>query len=95
VPAGGAQLDAGSLGETVHPELREELMGDLQLLAGVDGAAGASQPFAVEEKGPGEVKAQAGGREAVDGVAIQGLGNVAFAQQGTTSSSMAAPRPSH
>src|SRR2546423_10280946 len=65
VPPGGAQLDAGSLGEALHTEFGEQPVGDLQLLTGVHVPALAAQPFAVEEMGAGAVKAQDSGRQPV------------------------------
>ena len=52
--AGGQQLAAGALGERLHAHLGEHRVRDAQLLAGVDAAVLAPQPFAVERgaRGP-------------------------------------------
>ena len=52
--AGGQQLAAGALGERVHAHVREHRVSDSQLLAGVDAAVLAPQPFAVQEVRAGQ-----------------------------------------
>ena len=52
--AGGRQLTAGPLGEPLHAHRAVQLVGDAQLLAGVDSTVLAAQPFAVEQMGAGE-----------------------------------------
>ena len=49
------QLGPCTLGERVHPEVTEEVVGDLQLLARVKASAFASQPFAVEKVRAGKI----------------------------------------
>ena len=57
------------------------LVGGAQLLARVDAAALAAQPLAVEQVGAGELGAQPRAAQALDRLAIQALGGLAFAQQ--------------
>ena len=57
--AGRLQLDPRALGERLHPEVGEEVVGDPQLLARVKASALASQPLAVEQMRPREVQTKA------------------------------------
>ena len=51
----GLMNSCAALGERLHPEVGEELVGDPQLLACVKASALPSQPLAVQEVGPGEI----------------------------------------
>ena len=53
-------------------------MGRSQLLAGVDAAALAAQPLAVEQMGARELHADAGPAEPVDRLAVETLGDLAL-----------------
>jgi hypothetical protein len=57
--AGRLQLDPGALGERLHPEVGEKLVGDSQFLACVKASALPSQPLAVEQMRPHEVHTKA------------------------------------
>ena len=54
----------GALGERLHADSREHLVGGAQLLARVEPPALAAQPFAVERVGAGELHADAGAARA-------------------------------
>jgi hypothetical protein len=69
--AGGPQLAPGALGERFHAHRGEHLVGGAQLLARVQAAAFAAQPFAVDEVSAGERDANAGASEPLDRLAIR------------------------
>src|SRR5690606_23206375 len=52
---GGPQLVGGTLGVCFRPHAREHVVGGPKLLTGILAAAFATQPFAVDEMGTGEV----------------------------------------
>src|SRR5271168_5442575 len=79
--AGGAQLARGSFSEPVGSYRCEHPVCGAQLLARVDAAVLASQPFTVEQVGAGERPADAGAAEPVDRLAVEAIGNLAVAQQ--------------
>ena len=56
-------------------------MGGAELLAGVEPAALAAQPFAVEEVGAGKRDADAGAAKAFDRLSIEGLRGLILAEQ--------------
>jgi hypothetical protein len=70
----GLQLGPGALGERLHPEVGEEVVGDPQLLACVKASALASQPLTVEQMSPREVQKQACGLQTGDRLAVKRLG---------------------
>jgi len=72
--AGRLQLDPRALGEGLHPEVGEELVGDPQLLAGVEASALPSQPLAIQQMRPREVQEKSGRLQMVDRLAVQRLG---------------------
>ena len=72
--AGGEQLAAGAFGERLASHRGEHLVRGAQLLAGVEAAALAAQPLAVEEMRAGQLGAHAGAAEPVDRLAVQALG---------------------
>ena len=61
--------------------LGEQLERDAQLVAGVEAAALAPQPLAVEQVGPGELHAHAGAPQPLDRLLVEALGGVAVAEQ--------------
>jgi len=75
------QLTAGALGEGVGADRAEHVMGDAQLLAGVDAAMLSPQPLAVDETRARELDADAGPREPLDRLAVQGARDLALAHQ--------------
>ena len=68
------QLALGALGERLDAHRGEHLVGGAQLLARVQAAALAAQPFAVEQMGAGELHADAGAAEPLDRLAVEALG---------------------
>jgi len=51
----GAQFDTRPFGITLATKVREESVGDAQLLSGIRRATLAAEPFTEEKVGPGEV----------------------------------------
>ena len=58
--AGRQQLAAGPLGERLHSDRVEQLVGRAQLLARVHTSVLAAEPLAVEELGAGELRSEPG-----------------------------------
>ena len=79
--ARGQQLAPGTLGERLHADRHEQLVGRAQLCARVDAAILAAQPLPVEEMRACEVGPEPRAPQAVDGLAVQALGGLALAQQ--------------
>ena len=79
--ARGQELVTGALGERLGPDVGERVVGGSELLARVDAAVLATQPFAVEEPGAGEVDHATAGREPLDGLAVEGLRSRSLAEQ--------------
>src|SRR6516165_10526003 len=75
------QLPAGALGEGLHPDPGEQVVGRTQLLARVDAAALAAQPLPVEQMRAGKLRADFGAAEPLDRTAIQEIRVVAAGQQ--------------
>src|SRR5206468_12888085 len=84
--AGGLKLVPRALREGIGAHRRERLVRLPQLLARVEPPALAPQPLAVQQPRAGELWAQRGAPEAIDGLAVPPLGGLALGQQG------AAPR---
>ena len=80
--AGGQELAPGALGERLDAHAGEHVVGRAQLLARVDAAALAAQPFAVEQMAAGELDAQAGPAEPRDRLTVEIVGDIAVAEQG-------------
>ena len=78
---GGEQLAPGTLGERLGADGDELLVGGAQLLARVHPPVLASQPFAVEQLGTGELDADPGALEPLDRLAEETVGDVALADQ--------------
>ena len=74
---------SGALGERLHADRRELVVGGAELHAGVDAAILPAQPLAVEQVGAGELGAQSCAAEPLDRLAVQALGGLAVAQQRT------------
>ena len=79
--AGRQQLACRALREGLHPDRHEQLVRDLQLLARVEPPALAAQPLAVEQMRTGQVDLDPGAPQALHGLAIRALGDLAVAQQ--------------
>ena len=80
--AGGQQLAAGAFGEPFHAHRGQHLVGDAKLLARVDAAIFAPEPFAVEQMRAGQIRTHAGAAEPLDRLTVQTVGGLALAQQG-------------
>src|SRR3954454_2529957 len=81
VLAGRKQLTPGPLGECLHPDRRELVVGGTELDTRVAAAILAAQPLPVEQLSPGELGTQAGAAQPLDRLAIQALGTRALAQE--------------
>src|SRR4051794_35574665 len=79
--AGRQELALGPSGERLGPHAREHLERGAQLFAGVEPAALAPQPLAVEQVGAGELHADARACEPFDRLAIEAVGLVAFVEE--------------
>src|SRR3954465_8283885 len=79
--AGGLKLLAGALGERLHADRGEHLVGRAQLVARVDPAILAAQPLPVEQMSAGELGTKRGPRQSLDGLAMQALGALTLAQE--------------
>jgi hypothetical protein len=60
------QLDPRALRETLHPEVREEPVGDSQFLPCVHSSAFASQPLAVDQVGSGQIDGDPSSAKSID-----------------------------
>ena len=72
--ARGHQLTAGPFGECLHADRGERVVGAAQLGARIYPPALASQPFAVQEVGAGQIDAHLGAPETVQRLAVAPLG---------------------
>src|SRR3954447_5687327 len=77
--AGGLELLAGTLGEGLHANRGQHLVGRAQLVARVDPAVLATQPLPVEQMRAGELRTKRGPCQSLDGLAIQALGALTLA----------------
>src|SRR5204862_4630446 len=80
--AGRQQLAAGALGERLGADLLEAVIGGAKLLACVDAPVLATQPFAVQEFGAGEVDHATAALEPLDRLAVERLRTFPIGQQG-------------
>ena len=80
---GGDQLALGALGERLHPDLGEHLLGGPQPLARLAGTTVAAQPLAEDQMCTGELNARIPA-QSVDRLVISGFGIVALAEQRPT-----------
>ena len=67
--AGGLKLLAGALGERLHADRRQHLVGRAQLVARVDPAVLAAQPLPVEQMSARELGPKRGPCQSLDGAA--------------------------
>ena len=72
----------GAVGERFRPHRGEHLVGRPKLLARVDAASLATEPFTIKQVRAGELHADAGTAEALDRLAVEALGGIALAEQG-------------
>ena len=79
--AGGQQFAPGALGERRGTHRGQYLVRGPELRAGVCAAALAAQPFAVEQMGAGEFRAEPGTAQPVDCLAVKAVGGFTVAQQ--------------
>src|SRR3954447_26149450 len=75
------QLALGAAREGFGAHAREHLDRGAQLLAGVDPAALAAQPLAVEEMGARQINAEARALEALDRLPVEAVDGIAAAEQ--------------
>ena len=75
------QLAPGALGERLHADRGELVVGGAELRARVDPPVLAAQPLAVEQVRAGELRAQPRAAQPLDRLAVQALGALALAQQ--------------
>src|SRR4051795_10793440 len=79
--AGGLKLFAGALGERLHADRGQHLVGRAQLVARVDPAVLAAQPLPVEQMSAGELGTKRGPCQPLDGFAMQTLGALTLAHE--------------
>ena len=79
--AGGQQLPAGALGEPIGSHRGQHLVGGPELLACVQTALLAAQPFAVEQVRAGQFRPDPGAAEPPDRLPVQPVGQLAAVQQ--------------
>src|SRR6201999_2471469 len=75
------QLAAGALGERLHPDRGEHVMGRTQLLARVGASALATQPLPVEQVRACKLRVQLGSAETINRLAVEVAGDLPVAQQ--------------
>src|SRR4051794_4171919 len=80
--AGGLKLPPGSLGQRLHADRGQHLVGRAQLVARIDPAVLPAQPLPVEQMSAGELGTKRGPCQPLDGFAMQTLGALTLAQQG-------------
>src|SRR5437763_3303429 len=68
--SGGRELATGALGKPLGPDAVEHFMGGSELVTRVDAPVLATQPFAVEEPGAGEVDHATAALEPLDRLAV-------------------------
>ena len=75
------ELVTGALGKSVGPDAAEHFVGCSELLARVDAPVLATQPFAVQEPGAGEVDNATGACQPLDRLAVVRLCVASLAEQ--------------
>lgn len=75
------QLDPRALRETLHPEVREQPVGDSQFLPCVDSSAFAPQPLAVDQVGSGQIDSDPSSTESIDRLDIEVLSRLTVGQE--------------
>ena len=78
---GREELPARTLGEARHPDLGEHLVRGAQLFAGVDPAALAAQPFAVQQVHARQTHPDPRTAQEIDRLPIQPVGDLTLAHQ--------------
>jgi hypothetical protein len=78
-PVAASSLRA--LRERVGADRGEQIVGGVQLVAGVEPPVLAAKPLAVEQVGPGELGPQLGTAKPLDRLGVAALGLLAFADQ--------------
>jgi hypothetical protein len=81
VSPGGQQLAAGAFCETFHAYRGQHLVRGAKLLARVDTAIFAPEPFAGEPMHAGQFRTHAGAAEPLDRLPVQAIGDLALARQ--------------
>src|SRR5829696_1287475 len=79
--AGHLKLSACAIGESLHPDRRELVVGGTELDTRIDPAILAAQPLPVEQMSPGELRTPPGPSQSLDRLAIQALGTLTLTQQ--------------
>ena len=79
--ARGQQFAPRSLGEGVGTDFGEQVVGGVQLVAGVEPPVLATEPLAVEQAGPGTLGPQRCSAQPLDRLGVALLGLLAFANQ--------------
>src|SRR6266487_2389918 len=77
--AGGEQFPARALGEGFGADRVEQMVGGVQLVAGVEPPVLATEPFTVEQAGPGKLEPQRCATQPLDRLGVALLGLPAFA----------------
>ena len=79
--ARGAQLGPGPVGERRHAQRAEQLAGGAQLLARAAAPTATTQPLAVQQVGPGQLRGDLAPPQVLDGATVPVLGVVVIGQQ--------------
>ena len=79
--AGGQQLATGAFCEGLHADRGQHLVRGAQLLACLDPAIFAPEPFAVDQMRAGQFRADGGTAEPLDRLTVQAIGRLASAQK--------------
>src|SRR3954452_7917734 len=75
------KLSACAIGESLHTDRPELVVGGTELDTRVDTAILAAQPLPVEQMSPGELRTQPGAAQPLDRLAMQAIGTVAVAHE--------------
>ena len=79
--AGGKQFAARALGEAVGPDRGEQVVGGVQLVAGVEPPVLATEPLTKKQVGSGQLRPKLGAAEPLDRLGVAVLRLPAFADQ--------------
>src|SRR5919106_1305517 len=79
--AGCRELATGALRKPLGSEAAERVVGGTKLLARVQASVLATQPFAVQELGSGQVRGEAAAGQPLDRLLVEGFGGRAVGQQ--------------
>src|SRR3954452_22155987 len=75
------KLSACAIGESLHADRRELVVGSTELDTRVDPAIFAAQPLPVEQMSPGELRTQPGAGQPLDRLAMQAIGSLTLAHE--------------